>query len=106
MIAEPLARSGEEGAKTPPRVVIFPNSKVLSSSRGVPAPAADPTSRNRGHDRSSARPESALRCHQPDMLSGALVTPILKFKPAPRRSALLLGHIAHSGRAADEHDLV
>src|SRR5215204_3182825 len=58
--AEPLASSCEEGAKRPPRVVIFPNSKVLSSSRGVPAPAADPTSRNRGHDRSSARPESDL----------------------------------------------
>src|SRR5215207_1793139 len=60
MIAEPLASCCEEGAKRPPRVVIFPNSKVLSSSRGVPAPAVDPTSRNRGHDRSSARPESDL----------------------------------------------
>src|SRR5215212_10749613 len=60
MIAEPLASSCEEGAKRPPRVVILPNSKVLSSSRGVPAPAADPTSRDRGHDRSSERHESHL----------------------------------------------
>jgi len=40
------------------------------------------------------------------MLSGAMVTAILKFKPAPPGCGLLLGHIAHGGRAADEHDFV
>jgi len=40
------------------------------------------------------------------MLSGAMVTPILKFKPALPGCGLLLGHIAHGSRAADEHDLI
>src|SRR5215216_1334705 len=44
--------------------------------------------------------------YQSDMLSGAMVAPILKFKPALPGCGLLLGHIAHGSRAADEHDLV
>src|SRR5215218_8139760 len=96
MIAEPLASSDEEGAKRPPRVVTCPNSKVLSSSRGVPAPAADPTSRNRGHDRNWRAPNLLFGDVGPEAIKAGVVVQLV-----PRKGILLAAKAQEAAEGQD-----